>query len=78
MNPPYDNPNYVPRGGLTAREKQVIIMRYGIGGTEPMTLEQVGEVFQLTRERIRQIEAKALRKMKHNPEIQKLRDYLED
>jgi RNA polymerase primary sigma factor len=78
MNPPYDNPNYVPRGGLTAREKQVIIMRYGIGGTEPMTLEQVGEVFQLTRERIRQIEAKALRKLRNNPNIQTLRVYLED
>jgi RNA polymerase primary sigma factor len=74
----------VNRGGrpveeiLTAREKTVIAMRYGIGGGEPMTLEQVGQVFGVTRERVRQIEAKALRKLRNNPNIQTLRVYLED
>jgi RNA polymerase primary sigma factor len=51
-------------------------MRFGIGGAEPMTLEQVGEVFGVTRERVRQIESKALRKLRASPQIQVLKDYL--
>jgi DNA-directed RNA polymerase sigma subunit (sigma70/sigma32) len=63
---------------LTEREKQVILLRYGLGGREPMTLEEVGQTFGVTRERIRQIEAKALRKLRNNPHVQTLRVYLED
>ena len=55
----------------------MIRMRFGIGGTEPMTLEQVGVAFGVTRERIRQIEAKALRKLRASPRAQHLKTYLE-
>jgi RNA polymerase primary sigma factor len=61
---------------LTEKEARVIKMRFGICGAEPMTLEQVGEVFGVTRERVRQIESKALRKLRASPQIQVLRDYL--
>ncbi|MGH9283900.1 MAG: sigma-70 family RNA polymerase sigma factor [Acidimicrobiales bacterium] len=50
---------------LSEREQQVLTMRFGLGGTAPRTLEQVGRDFRLTRERIRQIEAKALTKLRH-------------
>jgi RNA polymerase primary sigma factor len=50
---------------LSQREQRVLALRYGLGGGEPHTLEQVGEQFSLTRERIRQIEAKALSKLRH-------------
>ena len=63
---------------LNEKEKSVIKYRYGIGGTEPMTLEQIGQIFNVTRERIRQIEAKALKKMREHPDVQHMRDYLED
>lgn len=63
---------------LTEREKQVIVMRYGLDGGQPHTLEEVGEVFHVTRERIRQIEAKALRKLRNPVRSRKIRDFLED
>ncbi|MFO7299428.1 MAG: sigma-70 family RNA polymerase sigma factor [Actinomycetes bacterium] len=50
---------------LTEREREIIIMRYGLNGREPATLDEVGRHFNVTRERIRQIEAKALAKMRH-------------
>jgi RNA polymerase primary sigma factor len=61
---------------LTDREAKVLEMRFGIGDVEPMTLEQVGEQFGVTRERVRQIESKALRKLRTSPRTQWLRDYL--
>jgi RNA polymerase primary sigma factor len=61
---------------LTAREASVLEMRFGIGNSDPMTLEQVGERFGVTRERIRQIEATALRKLRVSPKSQWLKDYL--
>jgi len=64
-------------GILTEKESQVIVMRFGIGGIEPMALEQVGAVMGVTRERIRQIESKALRKLRSSPRTQHLRTYLE-
>ncbi len=51
--------------GLTARERDVLRLRFGIGGEPGLTLEEVGERFALTRERIRQIEVQALRKLRH-------------
>ena len=63
--------------GLTEREKQVLRMRFGLDGGQALTLEQVGKYFNVTRERIRQIEAKALRKLKHPSRSKKLKDYLE-
>ena len=62
---------------LTEREQQVIRMRFGLEDGHPLTLEQVGRYFNVTRERIRQIEAKALRKLKHPSRSKKLKDYLE-
>ena len=62
---------------LTDREEQVLRMRFGIGDEEPRTLEEVGQTFHVTRERIRQIEEKALRKLKHPTRSRKLKDYLE-
>lgn len=61
---------------LTSREKRVLIMRFGLDGGRPKTLEEVGREFKVTRERIRQIEAKALRKLKHPSRSKKLKDYL--
>ena len=58
---------------LPAREREVIELRYGLAGNEPMTLEQVGEAFGVTRERIRQIENNTLKKLKALPEAQRLR-----
>lgn len=62
---------------LNDREKKVLILRFGLEDGRPRTLEEVGREFQVTRERIRQIEAKALRKLKHPSRSKKLRDYLE-
>jgi RNA polymerase primary sigma factor len=62
---------------LTDREKQVLIMRYGLGDGKERTLEEVGREFHVTRERIRQIEAKALWKIKHPNRSRKLRDFLD-
>jgi RNA polymerase primary sigma factor len=62
---------------LTPREQRVIQLRFGLLDDRPQTLEQVGNVFDLTRERIRQIEAKALSKLRHPSSSQKLHDFLE-
>lgn len=63
--------------GLTAREERVLRMRFGIGTRTEHTLEEVGRNFQVTRERIRQIEAKALRKLKHPTRAHKLAAFLD-
>ena len=63
---------------LTPREKEVIIMRFGLAGGREYTLEEVGRRFGVTRERIRQIEAKALSKLRHPSRYTKLREYIED
>jgi len=62
---------------LTPREERVIKMRFGIGDGSEHTLEEVGQSFQVTRERIRQIEAKALRKLRHPSRSRKLKAFLE-
>jgi RNA polymerase primary sigma factor len=62
--------------GLTSRERQVLEMRFGLKDGTARTLEEVGQEFGVTRERIRQIEAKALRKLRHPLRSRKLRDYL--
>lgn len=61
---------------LTPREKRVIQLRFGLEGGHTQTLEEVGQEFNVTRERIRQIEAKALRKLRHPSRSRKFRDYL--
>ncbi len=63
---------------LTEAEYQVITLRFGIGSIEPMTLEQIGSVMGVTRERIRQIESKALAKLKRSPAMQDLAAFLAD
>ena len=62
---------------LSDREARVLRMRFGLSGNKSMTLEEVGRKFGVTRERIRQIEAKALRKLKHPSRRKKLQDFLE-
>ena len=62
---------------LTPREKKVLSLRFGLEDGRQRTLEEVGQEFNVTRERIRQIEAKALRKLRHPSRSKKLRDYLE-
>ena len=62
---------------LTPREENVLKLRFGLEDGRPRTLEEVGKAFDITRERIRQIEAKALRKLRHPSRSKKLRDYLE-
>ena len=61
---------------LTPREEQVLRLRFGLEDGRQRTLEEVGQQFNITRERIRQIEAKALRKLRHPSRSKKLRDYL--
>jgi RNA polymerase primary sigma factor len=63
-------------GTLTEREKKVLRLRFGIGDGYPRTLEEVGAIFKVTRERVRQIEAKALRKLRHPPRSRKLKNFL--
>ena len=65
-------------GELTDREEKVIRLRYGIDDGRNHTLEEVGKEFNVTRERIRQIEAKALKKLRHPSRSKQLRDYLDD
>ena len=62
---------------LTPREKKVLSLRFGLEDGRQRTLEEVGQEFNVTRERIRQIEAKALRKLRHPSRSKKLKDYLE-
>jgi RNA polymerase sigma factor (sigma-70 family) len=64
-------------GSLDDREAKVLSLRFGLMGETPKTLEEVGKIFNVTRERIRQIEAKALRKLRHPSRRKKLQDYLE-
>ncbi len=64
-------------GTLTPREQKVLRLRFGLDDGRPRTLEEVGRFFDVTRERIRQIEAKALRKLRHPSRSKKLKDYLE-
>jgi RNA polymerase primary sigma factor len=60
---------------LTRREEKVIRLRFGLGDGTPRTLEEVGTIFKVTRERVRQIEAKALRKLRHPSRSRKLKGY---
>ena len=62
---------------LTPREEEVLKLRFGLKDGRTRTLEEVGRVFNITRERIRQIEAKALRKLRHPSRSKRLRDYLD-
>ena len=62
---------------LTEREQKVLKLRFGLEDGRARTLEEVGKQFDVTRERIRQIEAKALRKLRHPSRSKKLKDYLE-
>ena len=63
---------------LTEREQKVLRLRFGLDDGRPRTLEEVGKQFSVTRERIRQIEAKALRKLRHPSRSKKLKDYLDE
>ena len=63
---------------LTEREEQVLRLRFGLDDGSCKTLEEVGQMFGVTRERIRQIEAKALRKLRHPSRSRKLKDFLND
>ena len=62
---------------LSDREQKVLKLRFGLVDGKPRTLEEVGKEFNVTRERIRQIEAKALRKLRHPSRSKQLKDYLE-
>jgi len=62
---------------LSDRERQVLLLRFGLKDGSPRTLEEVGQIFNVTRERVRQIEAKALRKLRHPTRSRRLRNFLE-
>ncbi|MEG2083473.1 MAG: sigma-70 family RNA polymerase sigma factor, partial [Oscillospiraceae bacterium] len=64
-------------GTLTPREEKVLRLRFGLEDGRPRTLEEVGKEFNVTRERIRQIEAKALRKLRHPSRSKRLKDFLD-
>jgi RNA polymerase primary sigma factor len=64
--------------GLAGREADVIRLYFGLGGNQPHTLEEIGQKFDLTRERVRQIKEKAIRRLKHAGRGRSLRTYLED
>ena len=61
---------------LTSREREVVTLRFGLEDGRARTLEEVGREFNVTRERIRQIEAKALRKLRHPSRSKRLKDFL--
>ena len=61
---------------LTPREARILRLRFGLDDNRPYTLEEVGEKFGLTRERIRQIEGKALRRLRHPCRVQQLQEYI--
>jgi RNA polymerase primary sigma factor len=63
---------------LTESERQIIMMRFGLNGFEPMSLQQIGDKFNLSKERIRQIEKKAIRRLRHPSRSQKLKSFLQD
>jgi RNA polymerase primary sigma factor len=63
---------------LTESERQILRMRYGLNGFEPMSLQQIGDKFNLSKERIRQIEKKAIRRLRHPSRSQKLKSFLQD
>jgi len=63
---------------LTEREREVLKLRFGLSDGKARTLEEVGAIFHVTRERIRQIEAKALRKLRHPSRSRKLKDFLDE
>ena len=63
--------------GLTERERRILELRYGLNDGLPRTLEEVGQQYEVTRERIRQIEAKALRKLRHPARRSQLEGFLE-
>ena len=62
---------------LEEREKQIVQMRFGLDGTEPKTLEEVGKRFKVTRERVRQIEIRILNKLRHQQRSKTFREYLD-
>ena len=76
--PARSHPEHAVLGGLTAREAKVLRMRFGIDMNTDHTLEEVGKQFDVTRERIRQIEAKALRKLRHPSRSEHLRSFLDE
>ena len=61
---------------LTPREADVVRLYFGLNGSHPMTLEEIGEKFDLTRERVRQIKEKAIRRLKHTSRSKILKSYL--
>jgi len=63
---------------LTDSEKEILCMRYGLNGFEPMSLQQIGDKFNLSKERIRQIEKKAIRRLRHPSRSTKLKSYMQD
>ena len=65
-------------GTLTESERQIIKMRFGLDGMEPMSLQQIGDEFKLSKERIRQIEKKAIRRLRHPSRSQRLKSFLQD
>jgi len=62
---------------LSYRERRVLELRYGLGGEHPRTLDEIGRTFNVTRERIRQIESQSLKKLQNLPEARQLRDDVE-
>ncbi len=63
---------------LTDSEKEILCMRYGLNGYDPMSLQQIGDKFNLSKERIRQIEKKAIRRLRHPSRSTKLKSYMQD